>query len=46
MALDTLVVFGAASDTRDAAVADYDAVHDCYVPPRCMGRPGNRAGGV
>lgn len=31
MALDTLVVVGAAYDTEDAAIADYDAVHDFYV---------------
>ena len=31
MALDTFVVLAASYDSEDAAVADYDAVHDIYV---------------
>jgi uncharacterized membrane protein len=30
MALDTFVLFAATYETEDAAVADYDAVHDLY----------------
>ncbi|SOD71989.1 uncharacterized membrane protein [Jatrophihabitans sp. GAS493] len=30
MALDTFVLFAATYDTEDAAVADYDAVHEVY----------------
>lgn len=31
MALDTFVLFGAIYETEDAAIADYDAVHELYV---------------
>ena len=31
MALDTFILFAASYDSEDAAVADYDAVHDLYV---------------
>jgi uncharacterized membrane protein len=31
MALDRLILFAASYDSEDAAIADYDAVHDLYV---------------
>ncbi len=31
MALDTFILFAASYDSQDAAIADYDAVHEIYV---------------